>query len=145
VPVLWDKRLGTIVNNEVRPSKEIEVRQGGGWSRCSANACLCTHHPLDDDDDPHRHNHTHAHIQSGDILRMLNSEFNAFAMNPHLDLYPSDLAVKLEEAEGWLHDCVTDGASHLWRGRMMFAFGKIGCRVNTSVSSGPPKLSRTLF
>lgn len=63
VPVLWDKRLGTIVNNE-----------------------------------------------SGDILRMLNSEFDAFAMNPGLDLYPPDLAEKLEEAEGWLHDCVTDGA-----------------------------------
>lgn len=60
--MLWDKRLGTIVNNE-----------------------------------------------SGDILRMLNSEFNAFAMNPSLDLYPPDLAEKLEEAEGWLHDCVTDG------------------------------------
>lgn len=63
VPVLWDKRLGTIVNNE-----------------------------------------------SGDILRMLNAEFNGLAMNPHLDLYPPDLQEKLEEAEGWLHDCVTDGA-----------------------------------
>ena len=47
-------------------------------------------------------------IQSGDILRMLN-EFNALAMNPHLDLYPADLAAKLEETEGWLHDCVADG------------------------------------
>lgn len=50
------------------------------------------------------------HAQSGDILRMLNAEFDALAMNPNLDLYPADLAAKLEETEGWLHDCVTDGA-----------------------------------
>lgn len=40
---------------------------------------------------------------------MLNAEFNDLAMNPALDLYPADLAEKIEETEGWLHDCVTDG------------------------------------
>ena len=91
VPLLWDKRLGTIVNNEVH------------------NFIIYTRTSK-----PHHTNNTlhttlQHHIQSGDILRMLNAEFNALAMNPNLDLYPADLAAKLEETEGWLHDCVADG------------------------------------
>lgn len=76
---------------------------------------------------PHQHHPTHTtlqhHIQSGDILRMLSEEFNVLAMNPNLDLYPADLAAKLEETEGWLHDCVADGQWVGWGG----CGGWVGC------------------
>ena len=55
LPVLWDKKLNTIVSNE-----------------------------------------------SSEIIRMLNQEFNDFASNPDLDLYPESLAEKIDEINHWV-------------------------------------------
>ncbi len=55
VPVLWDKKLNTIVSNE-----------------------------------------------SSEIIRMLNSEFNEYASNPDLNLYPESLATKIDELNHWV-------------------------------------------
>ncbi|KAL5987313.1 hypothetical protein ACLOJK_038478 [Asimina triloba] len=62
VPVLWDKKLRTIVNNE-----------------------------------------------SSEITRMLNSEFNDFAKNPVLDLYPTNLQAKINEVNEWVYDAINNG------------------------------------
>jgi len=62
VPVLWDKRTGTIVNNE-----------------------------------------------SGDILKMLNENFNFLAMNPNLNLKPLELAKAVDQYNVWLHENINDG------------------------------------
>lgn len=62
VPVLWDKKAGTIVNNE-----------------------------------------------SADLVRILNSGFNAFAQNPALDLYPSDLAADIDAINERVYHAVNNG------------------------------------
>ncbi|GAB2220315.1 hypothetical protein Droror1_Dr00007960 [Drosera rotundifolia] len=62
VPVLWDKKLKTIVNNE-----------------------------------------------SGEIIRMFNSEFNEFAKNPDLDLYPPHLRTKIDEINDWILPNINSG------------------------------------
>lgn len=62
VPVLWDKKLGTIVNNE-----------------------------------------------SVEIIRMFNSSFNDFARNPKLDLYPKELASKIDEVNEWIYHSINNG------------------------------------
>ncbi len=62
VPVLWDKQLGTIVNNE-----------------------------------------------SAEIIRMLNSEFNAFAEHPELDFYPEPLREKIDEINDWVYPTINNG------------------------------------
>lgn len=62
VPVLWDKKLGTIVNNE-----------------------------------------------SSEIIRMLNSEFQAFAFNPHVDLYPLDKRGAIDETNDWVYKSINNG------------------------------------
>ncbi|GAB2213733.1 hypothetical protein Droror1_Dr00018046 [Drosera rotundifolia] len=62
VPVLWDKKLKTIVNNE-----------------------------------------------SSEIIRMFNSEFNDFAANPNLDLYPSHLSSQIDEINEWVYDGINNG------------------------------------
>ncbi|TFJ82655.1 hypothetical protein NSK_006079 [Nannochloropsis salina CCMP1776] len=62
VPILWDKRTGTIVNNE-----------------------------------------------SGDIIRMLNDQFNEWAMNPNLNLFPYELGKALDQYGDWLHETLNDG------------------------------------
>ncbi|XAR70654.1 hypothetical protein NMG60_11027572 [Bertholletia excelsa] len=62
VPVLWDKKLNTIVSNE-----------------------------------------------SGEIIRMFNSEFNDIAENPALDLYPPHLQAKINEINEWVYDGINNG------------------------------------
>jgi len=62
VPLLWDKKRKTIVNNE-----------------------------------------------SAEIIRMLNSEFNEFAKNPSLDLYPSELASQIDSINSVVYDKVNNG------------------------------------
>lgn len=62
VPVLWDKKRSTIVNNE-----------------------------------------------SSEIIRMLNSDFNAFAKNPGLDLYPPALRGAIDAANEWVYPSINNG------------------------------------
>ncbi|OQR95650.1 glutathione S-transferase [Thraustotheca clavata] len=62
VPVLWDKKNNTIVNNE-----------------------------------------------SSEIIRMLNSEFNAFSTKPQLDLYPQTLRKEIDEINEWIYDGINNG------------------------------------
>jgi putative glutathione S-transferase len=47
--------------------------------------------------------------ESADIIRMLNSEFNTFAKNPDLDLYPEDLREDIDEINGWVYPTVNNG------------------------------------
>lgn len=62
VPILWDKKLHTIVNNE-----------------------------------------------SSEIIRMLNSEFNAFAKNPGLDLYAEKDRAAIDQVNEWVYPTINNG------------------------------------
>ncbi|CAI7851379.1 unnamed protein product [Closterium sp. NIES-53] len=62
VPILFDKKSGTIVNNE-----------------------------------------------SAEIMRMLNSEFNAVAANPHVDLYPSAMRGAIDGVNEWVGPAINSG------------------------------------
>ncbi|KAG2616345.1 glutathionyl-hydroquinone reductase YqjG-like [Panicum virgatum] len=62
VPVLWDKQLKTIVNNE-----------------------------------------------SSEIIRMLNTEFNEFAENPDLDLYPAHLQACIDGINELVYEAINIG------------------------------------
>lgn len=62
VPVLWDKKLKTIVSNE-----------------------------------------------SGEIIRMFNTEFNDIAENAALDLYPPHLQSQINEVNDWVYDGINNG------------------------------------
>jgi glutathionyl-hydroquinone reductase len=62
VPILWDRKKETIVNNE-----------------------------------------------SAEIIRMYNSEFNEFAENPALDLYPEGLRDEIDEVNSWVYPCINNG------------------------------------
>lgn len=62
VPVLWDKQLQTIVNNE-----------------------------------------------SAEIIRMLNSAFQAFSTRPELDLYPATLRSEIDAVNAWIYPNINNG------------------------------------
>lgn len=40
---------------------------------------------------------------------MLNSEFNELAGVPSLNLYPTELASKIDEVNGWVYDMLNNG------------------------------------
>jgi glutathionyl-hydroquinone reductase len=44
-----------------------------------------------------------------EIMRMLESEFDAFATNPHLDLYPRELRGEIDELNASLYETVNNG------------------------------------
>jgi putative glutathione S-transferase len=62
VPILWDKKLNTIVSNE-----------------------------------------------SFEIIRMLSSEFNDFAQNPDLELYPEELRESIDAVNEWVYPYLNNG------------------------------------
>ncbi|XP_065841238.1 glutathionyl-hydroquinone reductase YqjG-like [Oscarella lobularis] len=50
--------------------------------------------------------------ESSEIIRMLNSEFDAFSATSEqrdLDLYPSDLREKIDETNAWVYDMINNG------------------------------------
>ena len=40
--------------------------------------------------------------ESGEIIRILNSEFNEFSKNPKLDLYPENLREEIDTLNAWI-------------------------------------------
>lgn len=55
-------------------------------------------------------NSTIVNNESSEIMRMLNSEFNAFCKNPELDLYPSDLRDVIDDVNDWVYTTMNFGA-----------------------------------
>lgn len=47
--------------------------------------------------------------ESSDVIRMLNSEFNEFAKNPELDLYPENLRNEIDEVNEWVYSEINNG------------------------------------
>eukprot|EP00906_Rhabdomonas_costata_P004557 RCo006708 len=47
--------------------------------------------------------------ESSEIIQMLNSEFNTFAENPSLDLYPDELKAKVDEINAWVYPMINNG------------------------------------
>lgn len=47
--------------------------------------------------------------ESSEIIRMLNSEFNEFADNPELDLYPDDLRDEIDQINDFVYENVNNG------------------------------------
>lgn len=47
--------------------------------------------------------------ESADILRMLNSEFNQFAKNKTLDLYPTALRPEIDSVNEWVGKSINSG------------------------------------
>lgn len=47
--------------------------------------------------------------ESAEIIRMFNTEFNHIARNPDLDLYPSHLQAKIDEANEWIYSGINNG------------------------------------
>lgn len=47
--------------------------------------------------------------ESAEIIRILNSEFQAFAEHPDLDLYPAELVDQIDEVNAWVYRSINNG------------------------------------
>ncbi|CAI5497462.1 unnamed protein product [Closterium sp. Naga37s-1] len=47
--------------------------------------------------------------ESAEIVRMLNSEFNAIAKHPQVDLYPPHLRAAIDEVNEWVYPAINNG------------------------------------
>ncbi|MCW2928830.1 MAG: Glutathione transferase [Thermoleophilia bacterium] len=47
--------------------------------------------------------------ESSEVIRILNSEFNAFARVPELDLYPADLREEIDSVNEWVYSSINNG------------------------------------
>jgi len=47
--------------------------------------------------------------ESSEIIRFLNSEFQAFAQEPELDLYPAALQGQIDELNDWIYPSINNG------------------------------------
>jgi len=47
--------------------------------------------------------------ESAEIIRMFNSEFQDFATNPRLDLYPEDKRTQIDELNDWIYPSINNG------------------------------------
>jgi glutathionyl-hydroquinone reductase len=47
--------------------------------------------------------------ESSEIIRMLNSEFNAFAKHADLDLYPSEIRDAIDQVNAWVYATINNG------------------------------------
>ncbi|WP_201492606.1 glutathione S-transferase family protein [Rubrivivax sp. A210] len=47
--------------------------------------------------------------ESSEIIRMLNTEFDAWARHPEVDLYPAALRGDIDAANGWIYPAINNG------------------------------------
>lgn len=47
--------------------------------------------------------------ESAEIIRMFNAQFQDFAINPALDLYPADKHAQIDELNDWIYSCINNG------------------------------------
>jgi putative glutathione S-transferase len=48
-------------------------------------------------------------LLQSEIIRMLNTEFNAFARNPDIDTYPEDMRDAIDKVNEWVYPTINNG------------------------------------
>lgn len=98
VPILWDKLLGTVVNNE-----------------------------------------------SSEIIRILNSEFQALCAHPELDLYPPALRAAIDDTNAWVYPGINNGVYRCGFARSQQAYDQAVRQLFAALDRAEGILSRQAY
>jgi putative glutathione S-transferase len=82
---------------------------------------------------------------SGDIARMLNNEFNAFATKPKVDFYPSKLRREIDELNAFVGDCIMDNVYRCLLAASQEQFDDAFLALFNSLDSLDKKLNKTRY
>jgi len=83
--------------------------------------------------------------ESSEIIRMLNSEFNDFAKNPQLDLYPEALRPKIDEVNAWVYDGINNGVYKCGFAQKQEAFDQAYANLFSSMDRVEDILSKNRY
>lgn len=98
VPTLWDKKQGTIVNNE-----------------------------------------------SSEIIRMFNSEFDAMASRPEVDLYPQALRAEIDTVNAWIYPSINNGVYKCGFARSQAAYDRSVSALFTALGRAEALLEQNRY
>ena len=76
---------------------------------------------------------------------MLNSEFNQFAKNPSLDLYPEHLRDKIDEVNSWVYEHINNGVYKCGFARSQEAYDKAYNDLFSSLDRAEEILSKQRY
>lgn len=83
--------------------------------------------------------------ESIEILRILNDEFNKFAKNPNLDLYPENLRAQIDELKGWITSDINRGVYAAKNAKNDEEYEKAKERVFNALDKAEELLSKNKF
>ncbi len=82
--------------------------------------------------------------ESSDIVRMLNSELNAFG-DPDVDLYPVELRAEIDEVNGFVYERVNDGVYRAGFATTQEAYDEAVLRLFEALDDLEQRLSRQRY
>jgi putative glutathione S-transferase len=79
--------------------------------------------------------------ESAEVIRQLNSEFDAFARRPELDLYPSELRAAIDEVNGWIYPRINNGVYRCGFARSQRAYDQAADELFTALDRAEAMLA----
>jgi len=76
-----------------------------------------------------------------DIMRMFEREFDAFATNPQLDLYPDDLRLQIDELNDFLYETFNNGVYRAGFATSQAAYERAAYEVFTTIDAMEERLA----
>jgi putative glutathione S-transferase len=83
--------------------------------------------------------------ESSEIIRMFNSEFQDFANNPELDLYPEDLRDSIDDINSWVYDEINNGVYRAGFARTQSAYSGAVSKLFAALDRAEAILARSRY
>jgi len=83
--------------------------------------------------------------ESSEIIRMFNTEFNAFAKHPEVDLAPADQLAKIDALNTWMYETINNGVYKCGFATAQTAYEDAFHVLFNTLDEAEEKLSKTRF
>jgi putative glutathione S-transferase len=83
--------------------------------------------------------------ESAEIIRQMNSEFQAFARHPEVDLYPEPLRAAIDAINEWVYSGINNGVYQCGFARSQQAYDRAAVRLFASLDRAEGILSRSRY